>query len=166
VIKVLKHFFLIQLTVEHTPESTNNNNLSKRPPACNVTDVEDKPKVDTKSPVERKILREEKKTDQREREPEEDVGKKERLFKRKVRLLYTDVGRQTVVELDGRAVSVLCVRSRKPRNIGRSGWVTKNLLFRAHVKPLVPGVFAVVSIHQSALGPRGGLWPVLLMFNS
>jgi hypothetical protein len=24
-------------------------------------------------------------------------------------------------------------------------------------------VFAVVSTHQSALGPRGGLWPVLLM---
>jgi hypothetical protein len=46
-------------------------------------------------------------------------------------------------------------------------WVTKNLLSRAppcfgrHVKPLVPAAF--VSTHQPALGPRGGLWPVLLM---
>jgi hypothetical protein len=31
------------------------------------------------------------------------------------------------------------------------------------VKPLVPGVFSVVSSHQPALSPRGGLWPVLLM---
>jgi hypothetical protein len=43
----------------------------------------------------------------------------------------------------------------------------QNLLSRAppcfgmHVKPLVPAAFAVVSTHQSALGPRGGLWPVL-----
>jgi hypothetical protein len=50
-------------------------------------------------------------------------------------------------------------------------WVTKNLLSRAppcfgrHVNPLVPAAFAVVSTHQPALGPRGGLWPVLLMFN-
>jgi hypothetical protein len=49
------------------------------------------------------------------------------------------------------------------------GWVTKNLLSRAppcfgrHVKTLVPAAFAVVSTHQSALGPRG-LWPVLLMW--
>jgi hypothetical protein len=41
------------------------------------------------------------------------------------------------------------------------GWVIKNLLsrvppcFRRHVKPLVPTAFAVVSTHQSALGPRG-----------
>jgi hypothetical protein len=52
------------------------------------------------------------------------------------------------------------------------GWVTKNLLSQAtpcfgrHVKPLVPAAFAVVSTHQPALGPRGGLWPVLLKFNS
>jgi hypothetical protein len=51
------------------------------------------------------------------------------------------------------------------------GWVIKNLLSRAppcfgrHVKPLVPAAFAVVSTHQPALGPRGGLWPVLLMCN-
>jgi hypothetical protein len=51
------------------------------------------------------------------------------------------------------------------------GWVTENLLSRAppcfgrHVKPLVPAAFAVVSTHQPALGPRGGLWPVLLMCN-
>jgi hypothetical protein len=49
------------------------------------------------------------------------------------------------------------------------GWVTKNLLsrappcFRRHVKPLVPAVFTVVITHQSTLGPRGGLWPVLLV---
>ncbi|RVE53160.1 hypothetical protein evm_002257 [Chilo suppressalis] len=42
------------------------------------------------------------------------------------------------------------------------GWVTKKLLSRAppcfgrHVKPLVPAASAVVSTHQSALGPRGG----------
>jgi hypothetical protein len=49
--------------------------------------------------------------------------------------------------------------------------VTENLLSRAppgygrHVKPLVPAAFPVVSTHQPALGPRGGLWPVLLMCN-
>jgi hypothetical protein len=49
--------------------------------------------------------------------------------------------------------------------------VTKNVLSRAppcfgrHVKPLIPAAFAVVSTHQPALGPRGGLWPVLLMCN-
>jgi hypothetical protein len=42
------------------------------------------------------------------------------------------------------------------------GWVTKNVLsqappcFERHVKPLEPIAFAVVSTHQSALGPRGG----------
>jgi hypothetical protein len=52
------------------------------------------------------------------------------------------------------------------------GWVTKNLLSRAppcfgrHVKLLVPAAFAVVNIHQLALGLRGGLWPVVLMCNS
>jgi hypothetical protein len=35
--------------------------------------------------------------------------------------------------------------------------------FGKHVKPLVQAVFAVVSTHQSALGPRGGLWLVLLV---
>jgi hypothetical protein len=50
-------------------------------------------------------------------------------------------------------------------------WLTKNLLSRAppcfgrHVKSLVPAAFAVVSTHQPVLGPRGGLWPVLLMCN-
>jgi hypothetical protein len=37
--------------------------------------------------------------------------------------------------------------------------------FGRHVKPLVPAAFAVVSTQQSALGPRGGLWPVLLVGN-
>jgi hypothetical protein len=51
------------------------------------------------------------------------------------------------------------------------GWVTINLFFRAppcfgrHVKPLVPDAIAVDSTHQPALGPRGGLWPVLPMCN-
>jgi hypothetical protein len=60
------------------------------------------------------------------------------------------------------------VRSRKLSNIV-IGWVTKNLLsrappcFRRHVKPLVLAAFAVVSTHQATLGPRGGLWPVVLM---
>jgi hypothetical protein len=51
------------------------------------------------------------------------------------------------------------------------GWVTKNSLSRAppyfgrHVKSWFPTAFAVVSTHQSALGPRGGLWPVLHMCN-
>jgi hypothetical protein len=35
--------------------------------------------------------------------------------------------------------------------------------FARHVKPLVPAIFAVVRTHQPALGPRGGLWPVLLV---
>jgi hypothetical protein len=34
-----------------------------------------------------------------------------------------------------------------------------------HVKLLVPAAFAVVSSHQPALGPLGGLWSVLLMCN-
>jgi hypothetical protein len=29
----------------------------------------------------------------------------------------------------------------------------------------VPAEFTVVSTHQSALGPRGGLWPILFMYN-
>jgi hypothetical protein len=37
--------------------------------------------------------------------------------------------------------------------------------FGRHVKPLVPAAFVVVSTHQPALGPRGGLWPVFLMCN-
>jgi hypothetical protein len=51
-------------------------------------------------------------------------------------------------------------------------WVTKNLLSRAspcfgrHVKSLVLAAFAVVNTYQPALGPRGGLRPVLLMCNS
>jgi hypothetical protein len=46
-------------------------------------------------------------------------------------------------------------------------WVTKNVISRVrpcfgrHVKPLIQAVFA----HQSTLGPRSGLWPVLLLGN-
>jgi hypothetical protein len=35
--------------------------------------------------------------------------------------------------------------------------------FLRYVKLLVPAAFAVVSTHQSALGSRGELWPVLFM---
>jgi hypothetical protein len=51
------------------------------------------------------------------------------------------------------------------------GLVTQNLFSRAlpcfgrHAKPLVPASFAVVSTHQPALGPRGGLRAVILMCN-
>jgi hypothetical protein len=50
------------------------------------------------------------------------------------------------------------------------GWVTKNLLSRARASEGTLSRwswlhFAVVSTHQPALGPRGGLWPVLLMCN-
>jgi hypothetical protein len=59
------------------------------------------------------------------------------------------------------------VRSRKLSNVGQSLDVTKSVLSRVppwfgrHVKPLVPAALAVVITHQPALGPRGGLWPVL-----
>jgi hypothetical protein len=49
------------------------------------------------------------------------------------------------------------------------GWVTKNVLsppsFGRHVKRLVAAVFVVVRTHQSALGPRGELWPVLVGYS-
>jgi hypothetical protein len=61
------------------------------------------------------------------------------------------------------------VHPRKLSNVGRHWMGDQNLLyrvprcFRRHVKPLVPAAF--VSTYKSALGPRGGLRPVLLMFN-
>jgi hypothetical protein len=74
-------------------------------------------------------------------------------------------------ELNGPAVSALrrAIAEVKQR-WSFMGWVTKNLLsrappcFRRHIKPLVSASF-VVSTHQPALGPRGGLWPVLLICN-
>jgi hypothetical protein len=63
------------------------------------------------------------------------------------------------------------IQSQKLSNFEVIGWVTKNLLTRAspcfgrHVKPLVLAAFVVVGSHQSVLGPRGGLWPVLLVCN-
>jgi hypothetical protein len=76
-------------------------------------------------------------------------------------------------ELDVPAVSafrhaIVEVKQRAPI----IGYVIKILLSRAppcfgrHVKALVPAAFAVVNTHQTAVGPRGGLWPVLLMFPS
>jgi hypothetical protein len=75
-------------------------------------------------------------------------------------------------ELAGPAVSALRRATAKVKqHWSVFGWATKNLLSRAspcfgrHVKPLVPDAFALVSTHQPALGPRGGLCPVLLMCN-
>jgi hypothetical protein len=49
------------------------------------------------------------------------------------------------------------------------GWVTKNLLSGPHALEgtltLVSAAFALVSTYQPALGPCGGLLPVLLMCN-
>jgi hypothetical protein len=61
------------------------------------------------------------------------------------------------------------VRSRKLSNIVSHWMGDQKLISRAppyfgrHVKRLVPAAFAVISTHQPALGPRGGLWPVLLI---
>jgi hypothetical protein len=73
-------------------------------------------------------------------------------------------------ELNGPAVR-FGVRSRKLSNIGHWMGDQKFIIdskappcFGRHVKPVL-AAFAVVSTHQSALGPRGGLWPVLLMCN-
>jgi hypothetical protein len=75
-------------------------------------------------------------------------------------------------ELDGPMASVLrrAIAEVKQRwSVMR--WVNKNLLSRAppcfgrHVKPLVSAAFTIVGTHQFALGPRGGLWPGLLMCN-
>jgi hypothetical protein len=63
-------------------------------------------------------------------------------------------------ELDSPVVSALGVRSLKLTLSPRAP-----PCFGRHAKPLVPAAFAVVSTHQSALGPRGGLWPVLLVGN-
>jgi hypothetical protein len=78
-----------------------------------------------------------------------------------------------IEEVDSPAVSAL----RRAIVVVKQRWfvigcVIKNLLSRAphcfgkHVKPLVPVVFAVISTHQSAKSPRGGLWPVLRMCNA
>jgi hypothetical protein len=72
-------------------------------------------------------------------------------------------------ELDGPAVCALwrAIAEIKQR-WSVIGWVTKKLSRASPCsarpfKPLVPAAFAIVSTHQPALGPRGGLWPVLLM---
>jgi hypothetical protein len=78
----------------------------------------------------------------------------------------------TQEELEGAAVSALrraIVEVKQRWSV--IGWVTNNLLTRAspcfgrHFKPLGQTAFAVVSTHQPALGPSGGLWAVLLMCN-
>jgi hypothetical protein len=77
------------------------------------------------------------------------------------------------MKLDGAAVSAL----RRAIAEAEQGWsvigcATENVLsreppcFGEHVKSLIPAAFLVVSTHQSALGPRGGLWPVLLICNT
>jgi hypothetical protein len=72
-------------------------------------------------------------------------------------------------ELDRPAVSTT-VKAKQRWSV--IGWVTKNLFARAppcfgrQVKPLLPAAFIVVWTHQSALGLRGGLWPLLLVANT
>lgn len=70
---------LFQLTIEHNPETSNNQ--PKR--ATNTTDAEERNKHDTKSPVERKIHKETKQNIPKEDIPEDSGVRKERLFKRK-----------------------------------------------------------------------------------
>jgi hypothetical protein len=74
------------------------------------------------------------------------------------------------LELDGPAVSML--RHAIVEVMQRwaiIGWVTKNFfipnsfVLRKALKPLVPAAFAVVSSHQPALRPRGGLWVVIFL---
>jgi hypothetical protein len=73
------------------------------------------------------------------------------------------------MELDSPAVSALGVRSRKLSNaLNGQSWDGRPKsyqleLLRVSEGTLVPAAFAVVSTHQSALGPRGGLWPVLFV---
>jgi hypothetical protein len=81
----------------------------------------------------------------------------------------TEEGR-IIKEIDGHAVSALRrviaeVKQRWPV----IGWVTSNLLSRTppcfgrYGKLLAPAAFSV--FNQPALGPRGGLWAVLLWCN-
>jgi hypothetical protein len=61
------------------------------------------------------------------------------------------------------------VRSRKLSNVGHEMGDQTFIIslappcFGRHVKQLVEVAFTVVIVHQSALGLRGGLWPILLM---
>jgi hypothetical protein len=76
---------------------------------------------------------------------------------------YQIVERKTLEELDGTVSALERAVAEVKQRWSVIRWVTKNLLSRAppcfgrHVKPLVPAAFAVVSTHQPALGPRGGL---------
>jgi hypothetical protein len=87
--------------------------------------------------------------------------------------LHTKVGDESNEELDGPAASAL---RREIAEVKQRwsviGWVKILFLLsrvppccRRHVKRLVPA-FAVVSTHQSALGPRGALWLVLFAYNA
>jgi hypothetical protein len=72
-----------------------------------------------------------------------------------------DISTKLIEKLDGPAVSALCVRLRKLSNVRKAP-----ACFGRHVEPLVPAAFALVNTHQPVHGPRGGLWPVLLMCNT
>ncbi|XP_049879395.1 LIM domain kinase 1 isoform X2 [Pectinophora gossypiella] len=87
---------VIQLTIEHNSETANNNTLTKRTPCTPDEDrpnnnINNTPKLDSKSPVERKILKEEKRHIPNKHSEDADIPKeedrervkKERLFKRK-----------------------------------------------------------------------------------
>ncbi|XP_053616871.1 LIM domain kinase 1 isoform X2 [Plodia interpunctella] len=68
---------VIQLTIEQSPCSSHSK--------CNTEELDDKPKHDVKSPVQRKILREDlrKNIPKISLQEEDEGGRKERLFKRK-----------------------------------------------------------------------------------
>ncbi|XP_026333809.1 uncharacterized protein LOC113240661 isoform X2 [Hyposmocoma kahamanoa] len=70
---------LIQLTIEHNPETSN----VQQKRAANTTEAEERSKHETKSPVERKIHKETKQNIPKEDIPEDSGVRKERLFKRK-----------------------------------------------------------------------------------
>jgi hypothetical protein len=65
-------------------------------------------------------------------------------------------------ELDGPAVSAL----RRAIAEVKQRWSVMRWVVKICHLELVPAAFTVVSTHQSALGPRGGLWPFLLMCNA
>jgi hypothetical protein len=70
-----------------------------------------------------------------------------------------------VEELDGPAVNALRRAIAEVKQLWSViGWVTK-IVYLELLRDSEGTAFAVVSTHQPVLGPRGGLWPVLLICN-
>jgi hypothetical protein len=68
------------------------------------------------------------------------------------------------MELGGPAVSAL--RRAIAEVMLVSHWMDdQKIIISIFSVSLVPAAFAVASTHQPTLGPRGRLWPVLLMYN-